>query len=125
MPSASANISAKFIAQMEMSISCVPRYSEPAAATRPRMVSMSGSPAATSEPNASTRMPSVTGQEMTSDFIIALRLAVLKSDHMPGAPVRLTFTPARPSLASGPLRSSAARTISLGLRPAPAWTTAV
>ena len=31
---------------------------------------------------------SVTGQEMTSDFIIAVRLAALKSDHIPAAPVR-------------------------------------
>ena len=84
MPSASANISAKFIAQMEMSRTCVPRYSEPAEATRPRMVSISGSPAATSEPNASSRMASVTGQEISSDFIIAVLLASLKSDHMPG-----------------------------------------
>ena len=57
------------------------------------MVSISGSPAATSEPNASSRMPSVTGQEMTSDFIIAERLASLKSDHMPDAPVSETCTP--------------------------------
>ena len=34
----------------------MPRYSEPAEAIRPRIVSISGSPAATSEPNASTRM---------------------------------------------------------------------
>ena len=32
-------------------------------------------PAATSEPNASTRMASVTGQEISSDFIIADLLA--------------------------------------------------
>ena len=65
----------------------------PAAAISPRIVSISGRPAATSEPNASTRMASVTGQESSSDFIIALLLASLKSDHMPGAPVRLTLTP--------------------------------
>ncbi len=35
-------------------------------------------------------MPSVTGQEMTSDLSIAERLAALKSDHIPGAPVRST-----------------------------------
>ena len=51
------------------------------------MVSISGSPAATSEPNASTRIASVTGQLNSSERIIALRLAVLKSDHMPEAPV--------------------------------------
>ena len=74
---------------------CVPRYSEPAAATSPRIVSISGSPAATSDPNASTRIPKVTGQEISSDFIIAVLLASLKSDHIPGAPVRLTSTPRR------------------------------
>ncbi len=54
---------------------CVPIQSEPAAATNPAIVSISGSPAATSEPNASTRMASVTGQEISSDFIIADLLA--------------------------------------------------
>ena len=76
-----------------MSSSCVPRYSEPAEATRPRIVSISGRPAATSEPKASTRMTSVTGQLNSSDFIIAVRLASLKSDHMPLAPVSDTCTP--------------------------------
>ena len=57
------------------------------------MVSISGRPAATSEPNASSRMPSVTGQEISSDFIIAVLLASLKSDHMPDAPVSETCTP--------------------------------
>ena len=56
-------------------------------------MSISGSPAATSEPKASTRMTSVTGQENSSDFIIAVRLASLKSDHMPAAPVSETCTP--------------------------------
>ncbi len=92
MPSASANISAKFIAQIEIGMTRVPRYSDPAAASRPIIVSISGRPAATSEPKASSMMPSVTGQEMTSDLSIAERLAALKSDHMPGAPVRLTTT---------------------------------
>ena len=86
MPSASANISAKFIAQIEMSAICAPIQSEPAAATSPRIVSISGSPAATSEPNASTRIASVTGHEISSDFIIADLFASLKSDHMPGRP---------------------------------------
>ncbi len=125
MPSASANIRAKFIAQIEMSMTCVPMYSEPAAATRPRMVSNSGRPAATSEPKASTRITSVTGHEMSSDLSIADLLASLKSDHMPGAPVRLTSTPSAPRSASGPLRSSAARTMSLGFSAAPALTMAV
>ena len=100
MPSASANISAKFIAQIEMSSICVPRYSDPADATRPRIVSISGSPAATSEPKASSRIPSVTGHEMSSDFIIADLLASLKSDHMPDAPVSETCTPSAGSSAS-------------------------
>ena len=107
-----------------MSAICVPIQSEPAAATNPAIVSISGSPAATSEPNASTRMASVTGQEISSDFIIADLLAWLKSDHMPAAPVRSTRTPLDPSLASGPFSSSAARTMSFSSRAAPAWITA-
>ena len=95
MPSASANMSAKFIAQIEISKPCVSSASSPAEASRPRIVSSSGSPAATSEPKASTRIASVTGQEKSSDFIIAVRLAVLKSDHIPEAPVRLTEIAAR------------------------------
>jgi hypothetical protein len=125
MPSASANISAKFIAQIEMSSTCAPRYSDPADAARPRMVSMSGSPAATSEPNASSRMPSVTGHEINSDFIIAVLLASLKSDHIPDAPVSDTWTPSAGSVASSFLRSSAARTISFEPTAAPAWMIAV
>ncbi len=125
MPSASANISAKFIAQIEMSITWAPRKSEPAEATSPRMVSMSGSPAATSEPNARSRMPSVTGQEISSDLSIADLLASLKSDHMPEAPVSDTWMPSPASSASGALRSSAARTISLESAAAPACTMAV
>ena len=35
---------------------------------------------------------SVTGQESSSDFIIAVLLAVLKSLHMPGEPVSETAT---------------------------------
>ncbi len=121
--SASANINAKFIAQIEMSNSWVPMYSDPADATRPRIVSISGSPAATSDPNASTRMIIVTDQEMTSLLSIAERLAQLKSDHIPDAPVSDTCTPSAPC--SCVLRSSAARTISLGFTAAPAWMTAV
>ena len=56
-------MSAKFIAQIEISKPCVSSASRPAEATRPRIVSISGSPAATSEPKASARIASVTGQE--------------------------------------------------------------
>src|SRR5450756_2002477 len=86
---------------------------------------MRGRPAATSEPKASSMMPSVTGQEITSDFSIAERLATLKSDHIPAAPVRLTCTPPAESLRRLPLRLSAAATIRLGSRAAPACTIAV
>ncbi len=125
MPRASANISAKFIAQIEMSNSCAPRNSIPAADTRPRMVSISGSPAATSEPKASRRIASVTGHEMTSDLSMALLLASLKSDHMPADPVSSARTPAPAAPAMGRLRSSAARTMSSGAARAPATTSAV
>ena len=89
------------------------------------MVSISGRPAATREPKATSRMPSVTGHEITSDFNIALRLASLKSDHIPAAPVSCTSTPSADSAARSPFRRSAARTIPLESRPAPACTTAV
>ena len=84
-------MSAKFIAQIEISKPCVSSESAPAEATRPRIVSISGNPAATSEPNASTRIASVTGQLKSSDFIIAVRFAVLKSLHIPDAPVSETL----------------------------------
>ncbi len=100
MPSASANISAKFIAQIEIGASRVPRKRTPAEAIRPTIVSISGRPAATSEPKARTRIASVTGQEISSDFSIASRLASLKSDHMPAAPVRLASTPGAATPAS-------------------------
>ncbi len=103
----------------------VPRYSIPAADASPIIVSISGSPAATSDPNASSRIPRVTGQEMTSDFIIAVRLAALKSDHIPEAPVRSTRTPAEERPASLVLSESAALTIPLELLAAPACTIAV
>ena len=125
MPRASANIIAKFIAQMETGTSSLMRTSEPAEATRPDRVRMSGSPAATSAPNASTRMASVTGQESISDLSMASRLASLKSDHSSEAPVGLTSTPLPDSASSSALRSSATRTISLGSAPAPARMTAV
>ncbi len=89
------------------------------------MVSIRGRPAATSEPKARTRIARVTGQEMSSERSIALRLAALKSDHMPDAPVRWTATPPRPAAASRPLSESAALTIPFESRAAPAWTTAV
>ena len=70
-------------------------------------------------------MPSVTGQENISDRIIASRLALLKSDHIPDAPVSATCTCSVPSAVTGPLRSSAARTIVFASAPAPAITIAV
>ncbi len=89
------------------------------------MVSSSGRPAATSAPKASTRIASVTGQLISSERIIASRLAVLKSDHIPDAPVRLTLTWSVEALVSGPFRSSAARTIRIGSTAEPAMTIAV
>jgi len=97
----------------------------PAAEASPTTVSISGSPAATSEPKASSRIASVTGQEISSDLSIADLLASLKSDHMPGAPLTSTRTPGPPTPASPPFKSSAARTMSSGCAAAPASTTAV
>ena len=56
-------MSAKFIAQIEISKPCVSSDRSPAEASRPRIVSISGSPAATSEPKAIARIASVIGQE--------------------------------------------------------------
>src|ERR1035437_4999870 len=56
---------------------------------------------------------------------MAERLATLKSDHMPAAPVRFTCTPPVESFLRAPLRLSAAATIRLGSRAAPACTIAV
>ena len=118
-------MSAKFIAQIEISKPCVSTVSRPAEATRPRIVSISGRPAATSDPKASTRISIVTGQEKSSDFIIAVRFAVLKSLHIPEAPVRETLTSALPAAFSFDFSASAAATIVVGSPLAPAVTTAV
>ena len=67
----------------------------------------------------------VTGQEMNSDLSIASRFAWLKSDHIPGAPVRLTATPGPANSASLTLSRSAASTIVFGSAAAPAPITAV
>ena len=107
-------MSAKFIAQIEISKPCVSSASRPAEASRPSIVNRSGRPAATSEPKASTRIASVTGQEKSSDFIIAVRLAALKSDHIPDAPVRLTETCGVASACSLLFSVSAAATIAVG-----------
>ncbi len=118
-------MSAKFIAQIEISNPCVSKASRPAEATSPRIVSSRGRPAATSEPNASTRIASVTGQEKSSDFIIAERLALLKSLHIPEAPVSETRASALPAAFSFDFSVSAAATIAVGSSLAPAATTTV
>ncbi len=125
MPRASANIIAKFIAQIETGTTWLISTSDPAEATRPARVRISGSPAATSAPKARTRIASVTGHESISDFSIASRFASLKSDHSSDAPVGFTSTLPVDRPSSGPLRSSATRTISLGSAPAPASRIAV
>ena len=118
-------MSAKFIAQMEISKPWVSSASSPAEASRPSIVSSSGNPAATSEPNARRRIASVTGHEYNSDFIIAVRLAELKSDHIPEAPVRLTEIALVESPCSFFFSESAAATIAVGSRRAPPTTRAV
>jgi hypothetical protein len=71
------------------------------------------------------RIASVTGQEKSSDFIIAVRLALLKSLHIPEAPVSETVTPSAPAAVSFDFSPSAAATIAVGSPLAPAITTAV
>src|SRR6476619_7204131 len=111
------------MAQIEMSKPCVSRDRNPAEATRPRIVSSSGNPAATSEPKASTMIAIVTGQERNSDFIIAALFAVLKSLQTPGDPVSATVTEGVPAAFSLDLSASAAATIAVGPPFAPAVTT--
>jgi len=89
------------------------------------IVSINGRPAATSEPKASSMIARVTGQEINSDLIIASLLALLKSDHMPEAPVSEAVTVSSPTAAISSFRSSAARTIWFESDAAPAWTTRV
>src|SRR6266702_8293076 len=120
MPRARANIIAKFSAQMLTGATWVDKTSAPAAVSRPTMVSISGSPAATRLPKAITSTISVTGQDSTSDLIIAEWLTVLKFDHRALEPVRSTDTEAVDSFVIGRVRSSAARTIVLESAFAPA-----
>ena len=89
------------------------------------MVSSSGSPAATSEPKASTMIASVTGQESSSDFIIADLFAVLNSLQIAGEPVSETATDGLPARSSCGSSAPAAATIAVGSPFAPAVTTAV
>ncbi len=116
---------AKFSAQILTGAMWVDSTSAPAAVSNPTRVSMSGRPAATRLPKASTSTAIVTGQDSTSERIIASWLTLLKSDHSPLDPVSSTEMFPSESVVSGPVRSSAARTISLESPLAPAWMIAV
>src|SRR4051812_40269304 len=98
MPSASANIMAKFIAQMLTGAMEVDSTSAPAAQISPTSVSISGRPAATRLPNASTSTSMVTGQDSTSDLIIAEWFTLLKAAQTALDPVTWTDTEAVDSL---------------------------
>ncbi len=100
MPSASANISAKFIAQIETSPSCEATQSEPAAATRPTIVSISGRPAATSAPNATRedRERDRPGVELGLHHRVAVR-GVEVRPHRRGAG-QVDVTPSPPAAVS-------------------------
>ena len=104
---------------------CVDSTSAPAALSSPTSVSMSGRPAATRLPNAITSTAIVTGQDSTSERIIAAWLTLLKSDHRALSPVRSTVMLSVASREIGPVRWSAARTISFASALAPAWMIAV
>src|ERR687896_648216 len=112
MPTASANISAKFIAQIVMPVSCAPIQSAPAVATSPRIARSSGIPAAASEPKATASTASVTGQESTSERSIAALFSSLNSDHRPAEPVSDTSIPGPAAASSRSRRWPAARTMS-------------
>ena len=87
MPTASANIRAKFIAQIVIPVSRLAIQSAPAAATSPEMESSSGIPAAASEPNASSSTAIVSGHDVISERSIAALFSSLNSDHSAGEPV--------------------------------------
>ena len=121
MPSARANIIAKFSAQMLTGATWVDSTSAPAAESSPTMVSISGRPAATRLPNARTSTNIVTGQDSISDRIIAEWLTLLKFAHRALDPVRSTETVDVDRRVIGLVRASAARTMSLALAFAPPW----
>ena len=76
-------MSAKFIAQIETSATWAARKSDPAAATSPRIGQQQRQARRDERAERETRIASVTGHEISSDFSIASRFAVLKSDHIP------------------------------------------
>src|SRR5215208_7778999 len=108
-----------------MSNAPVSNASSPADETSPRIVSSSGNPAATSEPKATTMIAIVTGQESSSDFIIAVLFAVLNALQMAGEPVSATVTAGLPARSSCGFSSPAAATIAVGSAFAPAVITVV
>ncbi len=122
MPSAKANIRAKFNAQMETGVTSVASTSAPAATRSPTMVSRSGRPAATRLPKTMMRMAIVTGHDSISERSMADRLASLKLAHSALSPVRVTEMPGRESCCSGTARAPAAFTMALGSAAAPAVT---
>ncbi len=119
------NISAKLSAQIDTGARWFARTSAPAAMSRPAMVSMRGRPAAIRLPKAMTRMAGVTGQESTSERIMAARLAELKSAHGALSPVRARLTSRVLWRDSGLASWPAAATMALVPAAAPAVTTAV
>src|SRR5665213_871170 len=121
MPNASANIIAKFNAQMLTGAIWVDSTRAPAADNKPTRVSINGSPAATRLPNAITSTIIVTGHDSTSDLIIAAWFTLLKFAHSALDPVRLTEIVGDERPVNGPARASAARTIALASALAPAW----
>ena len=62
---------------METGTSSLMSTSEPAEATSPARVKISGRPAATSAPKATTRIARVTGQENISDFRVGIEVGLV------------------------------------------------
>src|SRR6516164_6719116 len=102
MPKARANMRAKLSAQMDTGAILSASTRAPAATSRPAMVSMSGSPAATRLPKATARMARVTGQDSSSERIMAEWLAELKLAHRALSPVSVALTVGVPDLVIGP-----------------------
>ncbi len=124
MPTASANISAKFIAQIVIPVRRLASQSAPAVATSPEMDRTRGMPAAASEPKARSSTAIVSGHEVISERSIAALFSSLNSDHSAADPVRSSWTPSDAEESRRFWTRPAALTISAVPAPAPPLTTA-
>ncbi len=116
-------IIAKFITQMESGTTWPSQYRMPNVAASPSIASRSGSPIATSDPNARTRTIITAGQAISSPLSIDSLLTRLKSAHIAAFPVTSTCIPSGASSRSASIRSGAmfAASSSPAVRPTTAY----